>query len=285
MNEIGFNLTKERSKRYPTKTITDTEYADGIVLLANTPSQAKTKLPSQERAAAGINLYFNAHKTEYISFNQRGDISTLNGSTLKVVDKFTYLGSSVSSTETDINTVLAKVRTTIDRLSVIWKSDLTDKLKRIFFQAAVVSILAGWMHTWTLIECMKKKLDRNYTRMLRVILKKSWGQHPIKQQLYGYLPPVTKSIQVRRARHVRHYWWSNNEHKRDVFLWTPSPARTYIQQLCADTICSREDRPKAMDDRDVWQERVSVIRADSETWSWWWWWHFLKNLSVFNSSK
>ena len=60
-------------------------------------------------------------------FDQRGDIFTLNGSSLKLVDKFTYLGSSVSSTETDINTWLAKVWAAIDRLSVIWKLDLTDK--------------------------------------------------------------------------------------------------------------------------------------------------------------
>ena len=75
-----------------------------IALLANAPTQAKTLLHSLERAAAGIALHVNAHKTEYMCLNQRGDISTLNGSSLKLVDKFTYLGSSVSSTETDINT-------------------------------------------------------------------------------------------------------------------------------------------------------------------------------------
>ena len=64
--------------------------------------------------------------------NQTGDISTLNGSSLKLVDKFTYLGSSVSSTETDINTWLAKAWTAINRLLVISKSDLTDKMKRFF---------------------------------------------------------------------------------------------------------------------------------------------------------
>ena len=74
-------------------------------------------------------------------FNQTDNISTLNGSSLKLVDKFTYLGSSVSSTDTDINTRLTKAWTVIDRLSVIWKSDLTNKIKRSFFQAAVVSIL------------------------------------------------------------------------------------------------------------------------------------------------
>ena len=81
------------------------------------------------------------HKTENMSFNQTGDISTLSGRSLKLVDKFTYLGSSVSSTEKDIDTRLTKAWTAIDKLSIIWKSDLTDEMKRCFFQAVVVSIL------------------------------------------------------------------------------------------------------------------------------------------------
>ena len=121
-------------------TITDTDYADDIALLANTPNQAETLLHSLERAAAGIDLYVNAHKTEYMCFNHTGDISTLDGTSLKLVDKFTYLGSSVSSTEKDIDTRLTKASTAIDRLSIIWKSDLTDKMKRSFFQAAIVSM-------------------------------------------------------------------------------------------------------------------------------------------------
>ena len=124
--ENGLKLTKERSRRYPAKTITDANYADDIVLQANTPAKAETLLHSLERAAEGIGLYVNAHKTEYMCFNQTGDISTLNGSSQKLVDKFTYLGSSASSTETDIDTRLAKARTAIDRLSITWKSDLTD---------------------------------------------------------------------------------------------------------------------------------------------------------------
>ena len=103
-------------------------------------------------------------------FNQRDNISTLNCSTLKLVDKFTYEGSSVSSTETDIDMGLAKAWTAINRLSVIWKSDLTDKIKRSFFQAAVVSILLYGCTTWTLTKRMEKKLEGNYTRMLRAIL-------------------------------------------------------------------------------------------------------------------
>ena len=46
-------------------------------ILANTPAQAETQLHTLERASAGIGLHVNAHKTEYMCFNQTGDISSL----------------------------------------------------------------------------------------------------------------------------------------------------------------------------------------------------------------
>ena len=85
---------------------------------ANAPAQAETLLHSLERATAGIGLHVNAHKTEYMSFNQTGDISKLNGSSLKLVDKFTYLGSSVSTTEKDIDTRLTNAWTAIAHMEV-----------------------------------------------------------------------------------------------------------------------------------------------------------------------
>ena len=141
----GFELTKKRSRRHPAKTIIDADYADDIALPANTPNQAETLLHSLERAATGIGLHANTHKTEYMCFNQTGDISTLDGTSLKLVNKFTYLGSSVSSTEKDIDTRLTKVWTAIDRLSMIWKSDLTDKMKHILPGSGRVET-AVWMH-------------------------------------------------------------------------------------------------------------------------------------------
>ena len=167
MKDNGFQLAKERNGRYPAQTITDADYADDIALLANTPTQAETLLHSLERAAAGTGLHVNEDKTEYMCFHQRGDISTLNGSSLKLVDKLTYQGRSVSSTETAINTQQAKVWTAIDRLSVIWQSDLTDKIKRSFFQAAIVQILLYGCTTWTLTKRIERKLNGNYTRILK----------------------------------------------------------------------------------------------------------------------
>ena len=114
--------------------------------------------------------------------------------------------------------------------------------------------------------------------MLRAVLNKSWRQHPTRLQLYGHLPPITKTIQVRRTRHAGHCWRSKDELISDVLLWTPThgcarvgrPARTYIQQLCEDTGCNPEDLPEAMNDREKWRETVRDIRAGGATW-WWWW--------------
>ena len=153
-------------------------------------------------------------------------------------------------------------------------------MKRSFFQAAVTSILLYGCTTWTLTKRLEKKLDGNYTRMLRAILNKSWQQHPTRHQLYGHLPPITKTIQVRRTRHAGHCWRSRDELIRDVLLWIPThakagrPARTYIQQLCEDTGCCPEDLPRAMNDREEWRERVRDIRAASTIW-WWWWYIYI----------
>ena len=149
-------------------------------------------------------------------------------------------------------------------------------MKRSFFQAAIVSILLYGCTTWTLKKRMEKKLDGNYTRMLRAILNKSLRQHHTKQQLYDHLPPITKTIKIRRTRHAGHYWRSRDEHISDVLLGTPShgrakagrPAGTYILQLCVDTGCSSEDLPEVMNDRKGWRERVRDISADGAT-RWW----------------
>ena len=156
-------------------------------------------------------------------------------------------------------------------------------MKRSFFWAAVVSILLYGCATWTLTKRLEKKLDGNYTRMLRAILNKSWRQHPTKRQLCSHLPLIKKTIQVRRTRHVRHCWRSKDELINDILLWTPSrgrakagrPASTYIQQLSADTGCRLEALPGAMDSKNGLRERVREIRTDGARWWWWWWWWYI----------
>ena len=220
--------------------------------------------------------------------HRTGDIFTLDGTPLKLVDKFTYLGSSVASTAKDIDTRLTKAWTAINRLSIIWKSDLTNKMKRSFFQAAATSILLYGYTTWTK---WLEKLDGNYTIMLRANLNSSWRQHPTRRQLYGQQPPITKTNQVRRTRHAGHCWRSRDELISDVLLWTHThgrakagrSTRTYIQQLCEDTGCFPEDLPEAMNDREKGRERVRDIRATSTTW--WWWLRWSRTWKIRTKKK
>ena len=68
---------------------------------------------------------------------------------------------------------------------------------------AACSLQFGWDSAWagvfacnrlyttlTLTKRIEKKLDENYTRILRAVLNKSWKQHPRKQPLYGHLPLI-----------------------------------------------------------------------------------------------
>ena len=127
MKDNDFKLTKERSRKYP-------------ALQANTPAQAEALLHNLEWAAAGID-HVNAHKTEHIWFNQIRDISSLNASSLKL-DKFTYLGSSVLSTKTDINSRLIKAWTAIGHMEV--RPDRENEVQFLPSNGRIDT--AVWMH-------------------------------------------------------------------------------------------------------------------------------------------
>ena len=118
-----------------------------------------------------------------------------------------------------------------------------------------------------------------------ILLVRSWGQYQTKHQLYGLLPPITKTILVRRTRYAGHCRRSRDKLINDVLLWTPTngrakagrPAWKYIQQLYEDTGCSPEDLPEAMNNWEKWRERVRDSRAGGTTWWWWWWWWWWKS--------
>ena len=66
-----------RSKRYPAKIMTDTDYADDLLLLANTLALAKPLLHSLEQAASVIGLYADANKTGFMCLKHKKDPSSL----------------------------------------------------------------------------------------------------------------------------------------------------------------------------------------------------------------
>ena len=139
-----------------------------------------------------------------------------------------------------------KTWTVIDRFLIIWKSDLSNEIKLDFFQVVALSVLLYRCTTWMLTKYIERKLNRNHKKMLRATLNKSWKKHPMKQQLYGHLCPISKTIQGRRTKHARYCWGNKDELISDVLLLTPThwhasigwPTSTYLYQLCAETECN-----------------------------------------------
>ena len=98
-----------------------------------------------------------------------------------------------------------------DRLSVIWKSYLSDKIKCNFFQAMIMFILLYGCTTWRLTKWIEKKLDSNISRN-------------------SHQSSILKTIQIRRTRYVGHCWRSKDKLISDVLLWTPSYGCTRVEQ-------------------------------------------------------
>ena len=167
-------------------------------------------------------------------------------------------------------------------------SDASLRMEGATYRYMILNIFRANNYLYTFLSVdywgvMANDTFYRHLRILRAILNKSWRQHSTIHQLYGHLPPITKTIQVIQTRHAGHSWKSKDEFINDVLLWTPTygwtkagrPARTYIQQLWEDTGCSPEDLPEAMNDSVKWRERVRDIRAGGTTW---WWWFQMQQL-------
>ena len=266
-NEYGFTLTTSRSRRYPAKKITDVDYADDIALLADNNTNAQKLLHLLEESAAVIGLYTNATKTELMCYHQKDEpIKTINNLNLKKVNNFNYLGNSIASTEKDVLIHISKAWNALDKLNVIWKSNLNKQIKKNFFRAIVEKVLLYGSSSWTLTKKLESKLDGTYTRMLRAILNIHWSTHPTIALLYGDIPRISSILKETRTRFA---YRSKNEVISDLILWTPAhgkrkigrPCKTYIDQLMEDTNCLPNDLPKAMEDREFWKDRVNMVRA------------------------
>ena len=138
---------------------------------------------------------------------------------------------------TILNARTKKVWKLIECLSYIYiyiyKSDLTDKMKCSFFQAAVVSILLYLDANKTAGEKARPQLHMNAESNMEQFLEAT----PNKALTIRPLHPITKTIQVRRTRHARHCWRSRGYLISDALQWTPiygrakagRPTRIYIQ--------------------------------------------------------
>ena len=120
-------------------------------------------------------MYVNASKTKHIGFDQQGIIQTTSGEPIKAVEPFTYLGSEINSTKQDVKICIAKAWATLNKMDIVWKSELSKDLKCRFFHTTVESIMMYGATAWTLTKSLELKLDGTYTRMMKAFLNICWS--------------------------------------------------------------------------------------------------------------
>ena len=266
--ELGFTLHRQRSRRVPAVCVTDLDFADDIAVITEEISQAQEILTSLELEAENVGLACNTKKTEIQCFNQEEHIclKAKNGKNIKEVSNFKYLGSWTESTIKDVKVRKALAWSAGQKLSKIWKSNLSRAIKVRLFLATVESVLLYGAETWTMTKALTREIDGSYTRMLRMALNVSWKEHRTNQELYQNLPPVSVKIRKRRLRLAGHCMRHEEEIAGKLVLWNPTdgkrsrgrPAITFIDNLLEDTgLHDIRELRMVMMDRQRWSTYVT----------------------------
>ena len=142
-DKLGFQLRKRQSRRVPPLTITDMDFADDIALVSKDIKRAEEMLKRVELSSKCIELNMNKDKTQYMSYNndQHFNIKTIDGTILKRVDDFKYLGAWADSSEKDVKIRKAQAWRTSHQMRYIWKSTLSRKFKIRLMIATVEFVL------------------------------------------------------------------------------------------------------------------------------------------------
>ena len=169
----GLLLKPKTSRRHPAEHITDLDFADDLAIPSNNVADAESLLHALENAATHVGLYCNASKTEYTSSSSNPTIKTFLGNTIKHVQDFKYLGSYIANSEKDFQIRKALAWAAFNKMTKIWRSNISKQLKINLFRAAVEPILMYGAETWTLNARMQKRLDGSWFFKIIKILKNS----------------------------------------------------------------------------------------------------------------
>ena len=272
--ELGFKLDRRRSRRHPPTVVTDTDFADDIALITEEINQAQELLTRVEVESGKIGLHLNAKKTEIMHYNQIDPCPVLakDGSTIKTVENFKYLGAWMHSSRKDFAVRKALAWSACHKLLKVWKSDLNRKIKERLFLATVESVLLYGSETWTIDKTFCKRLDGCYTRMLRMAMNISWKQKLTNKQLYQTLPPVSTKVACRRMKLAGHCIRHPEEISSQLVLWQPAAGQrsvgrqavSFIDTLLRDANIDNIDELRTvMLDRDDWRKRAESLRVEA----------------------
>ena len=213
-----FNIRRLQAKtKVSVTTINDLLFADDCALNTNSEHSMQETVDKFSNACDSFGLTISTKKTEVLHQPAPGKPYVepniqVNGERLKAVDRFTYLGSTLSRNVTiddEVQCRLAKASSAFGRLSQqVWNRRgirLDTKIK--VYRAAVMTTLLYGCESWTVYSRHARKLNHFHTVCLRRILGIKWQDRVPDTEVFekAGLPSIHTILvqtQLRWAGHV-----------------------------------------------------------------------------------
>ena len=213
-----FNLRRLQAKtKVQTDVLDELLYADDMDKNASTEAKMQRAMDQVSQSCDNYDLTISTKKTEVVHQPAPGKpynepTITVNGQKLKVVDKFTYLGSTLSRAvhiDDEITARIAKASVAFGRLRAnVWERNgikLDTKLK--VYKAVVLPTLLYACETWTVYQRHAKRLNHFHLSCLRKLLKIKWQDkipdtEVLKKAGMQSMHTVLKLAQLRWTGHV-----------------------------------------------------------------------------------
>ena len=179
-----FNLRRLQAKtKVQTDVLDELLYADDMDKNASTEAKMQRAMDQVSQSCDNYDLTISTKKTEVVHQPAPGKpynepTITVNGQKLKVVDKFTYLGSTLSRAvhiDDEITARIAKASVAFGLRANVWERNgikLDTKLK--VYKAVVLPTLLYACETWTVYQRHAKRLNHFHLSCLRKLLKIKW---------------------------------------------------------------------------------------------------------------
>ena len=216
----------------------DLDFADDLAMLSTTTEHLQIKTDRLVMFAKQVGLFVNIKKTEVMNISKEtSQPIKIEGSDLKQVNKFTYLGSVISSEDgakADIDTRINKARTVFKSLKNIWRSrkySLKTKLK--VYSSNVKTVLLYGSECWRAVQNEMKKLNSFHNKCLREICRIFWPNKISNLDLYEKTDEkdIETQIRIRRLRWLGHVLRMNfTRNPKKCLRWNPPGKRSRGRQ-------------------------------------------------------
>ncbi|KAK6764798.1 hypothetical protein RB195_024934 [Necator americanus] len=187
--------------------LTDLEYADDVVIFAesSTKLQHVVNLVSKLAAAYGLRLRPDKCKQMWISSRPRTGIR-VDGQPMELVDEFCYLGSTLKnkgSFERDVQQRCAKATSAFNSLTkCLWSTPITNEVKLRVYLSAIRPIMMYGSETWAAPSTVMERLDCTGRKLLRRLLGYFWPRVCHNEDLNAEIDVIYRRMTRGRHQHL-----------------------------------------------------------------------------------